>query len=171
MKRVVALGIIAAMAVLVLILYLAGSIPNTRPYIIRSGKTVAASVMRDPPSAQFRHLKTGVLTVGKLKGSPALCGEINGKNLNNAYVGFVRFVAGMDEGDAILDPQTTSTDSEQEAAARKCEGDSIARGVDPGIVSAEAQLLDCQEAKRLTQERLERVKFEEAWKAACSNAR
>ncbi len=46
-------------------------------------KKAAASLLKDPGSAQFREVQQG----GRL-----VCGEINGKNTYGAYSGFTRFV-------------------------------------------------------------------------------
>lgn len=60
-----------------------------------SAKDAAASLLRDPASAQFRNVRTTPDGV--------VCGEINGRNGFGAYAGFTRFVVPKG-GDAVLEP-------------------------------------------------------------------
>lgn len=61
-----------------------------------AGKKLAAAVLIDPSSAQFRNVHQRHRSV---------CGEVNGKNRMGAYVGFKRFVAQLDQKTALIDPE------------------------------------------------------------------
>ena len=56
-------------------------------------KEAIASKLKDPGSAQFRNVKLK-LYIDK----PVVCGEVNAKNSYGGYVGFKRFIAGIDFG-------------------------------------------------------------------------
>lgn len=63
------------------------------PSLEQKGREQAASLLRDPSSAQFRNVQVKNIFV---------CGEINGKNGFGAYNGFTKFYATEDS--ATIDP-------------------------------------------------------------------
>lgn len=64
---------------------------------IAEAQRLAADLLRDPSSAQFRHLRYRVAETG----ARVVCGEINGKNAYGGYPGFQRFL--YDSGNVKLD--------------------------------------------------------------------
>jgi hypothetical protein len=65
------------------------------------GKQLAAAVLIDPTSAQFRDVHHYRHVV---------CGQVNGKNRMGAYVGFSRFIADIEKRNALIDPQYEPVD-------------------------------------------------------------
>lgn len=80
-------------------------IPNTAQHEIATAKRMVADQLRDPESAKFRNVYRYVVD-DEGKKSSGVCGEVNGKNLRGAYVGFTRFMVGKDTGRVWTDPET-----------------------------------------------------------------
>lgn len=90
-------------ALLVLLVSLPFAIPAAQDWMAKNkAKASAASELLDPSSAQFRSVHVVRTIIGR-----DVCGEINGKNVYGAYVGFKRFAA-SDKTDAIIEPEPTS---------------------------------------------------------------
>ncbi len=82
-------------------------IPGTPQYedaqILKRGEAAISHDLLDPAAAQFREVRV----VRRKKGETAVlqavnprvfvCGEVNGKNGFGAYVGFTRFIVGVDK--------------------------------------------------------------------------
>lgn len=144
-------------------------IPGTEANRIAKGEKVAADQLLDPSSAQFRKtvLRPGPKATDEKAEGPRwiVCGEINGKNRNGAYVGFTRFLADPDGTEAYLEPNTTTTQEEADRAALRCQ-----RGAKGPIYSEtdrEIRLMQCEEASRLGGERLAVHEFNMTWEAMC----
>lgn len=145
-------------------------IPGTEANRIAKGEQVAASLLIDPSSAQFR--KTVLRPGPKAKDEKAegprwlVCGEINGKNRSGAYVGFGRFVADPDsEQDAYLEPTTLTTREDADRAEAECH-----RGAKGPIYSEadrDLRLLRCQEAREKLEEVMQANQFNTAWDELC----
>lgn len=60
---------------------------------LEKAKEAIASKLKDPGSAQFRNVKLKIYI-----DKPVVCGEVNAKNSYGGYVGFKRFIAGVDSG-------------------------------------------------------------------------
>lgn len=71
-------------------------IPGTAANQEKRGKELAAQLLIDPSSAQYRNV---------VAREDAVCGEINGKNRMGAYVGFSRFYVDAKKWSAVIDPQ------------------------------------------------------------------
>ena len=144
-------------------------IPGTEANRIAKGEKVAADQLLDPSSAQFRKtvLRPGPKAANEKAEGPRwiVCGEINGKNRNGAYVGFTRFLADPDGTEAYLEPNTTTTQEEADRASQRCQ-----RGAKGPIYSEtdrEIRLMQCEEASRLSRERLDIHEFNMTWEAMC----
>lgn len=144
-------------------------IPGTEANRIAKGEKVAADQLLDPSSAQFRKtvLRPGPKAADEKAEGPRwiVCGEINGKNRNGAYVGFTRFLADPDGTEAYLEPNTTTTQEEADRASQRCQ-----RGAKGPIYSEtdrEIRLMQCEEASRLSGERLAVHEFNMTWAAMC----
>lgn len=146
-------------------------IPGTEAHRIAKGQEVAAAVLLDPSSAQFRKsvLKSGPKAKDEKAEGPrwVVCGEINGKNRNGAYVGFSRFIADPEpEGmGAYLEPKTDTTDEDLDRAGKRCEQGAAG----PFYSEAERELraMQCDEAARLARELAEVASFNAAWSGLC----
>ena len=99
-------------------------IPGTKLHQLHLGKKAASEALYDPSSAQFRNV-----SINKVIGRDdeeqklmewAVCGEINGKNLNGAYAGFKKFVANPKDGDVLIDSSIRITAKELEEAVETC---------------------------------------------------
>ncbi len=144
-------------------------IPGTDANRIAKGEQVAAALLIDPSSAQFR--KTFLRPGPKAKDEKAegprwvVCGEINGKNRNGAYVGFSRFMADPDSDDAMLEPVTDTTEEDAQRAMDQC-----TRGA-KGPIYSEAdrdfRLMQCQRARDLVNERASVAEFNGTYDAVC----
>lgn len=66
---------------------------GTEDQAMAKAQQAVASSLKDPDSAKFRNV--AVKSFGILK---VVCGEVNGKNSYGGYVGFKRFVAGVNSG-------------------------------------------------------------------------
>lgn len=161
----------AAILTTVALLVIAGCdrIPGTEANRIAKGEQVAAALLIDPSSAQFR--KTFLRPGPKAKDEKAegprwvVCGEINGKNRNGAYVGFSRFLANPESDDALLEPTTSTTEEEVQRAIDQC-----ARGANGPIYSEadrDIRLMQCQRARELVTERASAVEFNATYDAVC----
>lgn len=71
--------------------FLAGG--GTNDQAIAKAQQAVAGSLKDPDSAKFRNV--AVKDFGSLK---VVCGEVNGKNSYGGYVGFKRFVSGINSG-------------------------------------------------------------------------
>lgn len=144
-------------------------IPGTEANRIAKGEQVAAALLIDPSSAQFRKtfLRPGPKTKDERAEGPRwiVCGEINGKNRNGAYVGFSRFVADPDSDDAMLEPVTDTTEEDAQRAMDQC-----TRGA-KGPIYSEAdrdfRLMQCQRARDLVNERVSVAEFNGTYDAVC----
>ena len=144
-------------------------IPGTEANRIAKGEKVAADQLLDPSSAQFRKtvLHPGPKAADEKAEGPRwiVCGEINGKNRNGAYVGFTRFLADPDGTEAYLEPNTATTQEEADRAGQRCQ-----RGAKGPIYSEtdrEIRMMQCEEASRLYGERAAADEFNMTWEAMC----
>ena len=144
-------------------------IPGTDAHRIAKGEQGAAALLIDPSSAQFRKtfLKPGPKAEdAKSDGARwIVCGEINGKNRNGAYVGFSRFMADPESEDAYLEPTTLTTRAEADRAGEACQ-----RGAKGPIYSeADRQLriMQCEEAAEKVGELIEAQRFADIWLQLC----
>ncbi len=140
--------------------------PGTASNEVRAGKQAVADSLRDPNSAQFRNVKrypqkpTQDSTM-----KVAVCGEVNGKNLNGAYVGFTRFIADPHSSSSLLDPQITATQEEADHAAAACR-QAADRARRTGF--AELAKFQCEQSLNLSRERLEQAEFEVIFSQRCT---
>lgn len=74
-------------------------LPGTDANLIEQAKKKVAAELRDPASAQFREVHTAPQ---KGRSTPAVCGEVNGRNAYGGYAGFQKFYVLGDE--VRLDP-------------------------------------------------------------------
>lgn len=144
-------------------------IPGTEANRIAKGEQVAAALLIDPSSAQFRKtfLRPGPKTKDEKAEGPrwVVCGEINGKNRNGAYVGFSRFLADPESDNALLEPMENTTEEEVQRAMHQC-----TRGANGPIFSEadrDTRLMQCQRAKELVTERASVVEFNATYDAVC----
>lgn len=144
-------------------------IPGTEANRIAKGEQVAAALLIDPSSAQFR--KTFLRPGPKAKDEKAegprwiVCGEINGKNRNGAYVGFSRFLADPESHNALLEPMTNTTEEDAQRAMDQC-----TRGAKGPIYSEadrDLRLMQCQRARDLVNERASVAEFNSTYDAVC----
>lgn len=147
-------------------------IPGTEANRIAKGEQVAAALLIDPSSAQFRKtfLRPGPKAKDEKVEGPrwVVCGEINGKNRNGAYVGFSRFMADPDSDDAYLEPTTSTSEDDVERAMDQCK-----RGAREPIyseVDRDIRLMQCQQAREMVAERIAVAEFEGAYEVACQGA-
>ena len=61
-------------------------------------KSVVTRDFNDPASAQFRNIRAADVTLESGKRERRVCGEVNGKNLYGAYVGFSLFGGTLENG-------------------------------------------------------------------------
>ena len=147
-------------------------IPGTEAHTIAKGEAVAASVLIDPSSAQFRNTR---LVKAPPKPDDAtewparvVCGEINGKNRQGAYVGFSRFLADPDQQDSgYLEPMLNSTEEEREREQRACTRG--ARGPIYSETDREIRLMQCERARELALEHLAYLEFDATYATLCRN--
>ena len=66
---------------------------GTEAQAMEKAKESIAKSLKDPGSAQFRDVSIKTFGANKI-----VCGEVNGKNSYGGYVGFKRFVAGVNVG-------------------------------------------------------------------------
>lgn len=140
-------------------------LPGTDQAAVRDGKKAIADSMRDPSSVQFRDVKAVDQEVNadstmKL----AVCGEVNGKNLNGAYVGFTRFIADPESGSTMLDPQLLVTDQEMQSASDECEREAR-RARQTGY--PEIAIMACERSRDLAGERVQQAEFDMIYAARC----
>ncbi len=144
-------------------------IPGTEANRIAKGEQVAAALLIDPSSAQFRKtfLRPGPKAEDEQAKGPrwVVCGEINGKNRNGAYVGFSRFIADPDSDDAYLEPSTTTTEEDVERAMDQCKRG--AKGPIYSEVDRDIRLMQCQQAGDLVRERLAVAEFDGTYANLC----
>ncbi|MDO1557991.1 hypothetical protein Q0812_00940 [Brevundimonas sp. 2R-24] len=94
-----------------------------------------------------------------------MCGEINGKNRNGAYVGFTRFLADPDGTEALLEPLVLSSEEERDRAAERCrrhEGERFYSEVQRDLA-----VMDCERARDLAEEYVQLAEFDLTYAALC----
>ena len=64
---------------------------NPKLDLIVEAQVIVASGLKDPMSPQWRSLR-----LVRTPDGPVVCGQVNGKNSYGGYVGFKRFVGGVD---------------------------------------------------------------------------
>jgi len=70
---------------------------------IAKAKQAVRELMNDPDAAQFRRERVVSDTIGDWK-SEVVCGQVNGKNLFNAYIGFREFNYDPENGSVNISP-------------------------------------------------------------------
>lgn len=90
----------AALALALALPALAGAKDSAR---IVEAKAAVTALLKDPASAQFRHVFEGV--------AGFVCGEVNAKNAFGGYVGFRIFVVDDKNEAHILDPNAANEDN------------------------------------------------------------
>lgn len=108
-------------------------------------KELAAALLIDPGSAQFRNVRIR---------EDEVCGEINGKNRLGAFVGFKRFVVDTALGDAQIDQEFSYSDLLQAESA--CSGSYT--------------MSSCERASALRLQQTAQDEFLKAWTRTCGGA-
>jgi len=166
---------LAAVLVAVLVIgafggvFLLGLVPNTDRHTLRLGKHLAADLLIDPSSAQYRRTEISEGIDPKHPDPPVICGEINGKNRNGAYVGFTKFMAQPSTGAVTLRPQTRWTKEDADRQLRRCK--SAAKG--PFYFEEQRDLarMECQQGSDMAKELSNVAQFDLIWTITCGSSK
>lgn len=132
-------------------------IPGTDQHSISKAEKLAADSILDPSSAQFRNVQVGL--------ADHVCGEINGKNRQGGYAGFLRFIVNTTSGSVSIEPFVPWSDAAMGNAARRCaraEAISTRSSSDQDMVE-----MSCADAKVIGEELDKGAKFDDEWARFC----
>ncbi len=140
-------------------------VPGTDEHRIAQGEKIASQQLIDPTSALFRNSASFELNSDEGETDNSVCGEINGKNRNGAYVGYSRYIAVIGMEKAVLEPQLFTSDAEHDRLGKQCTRD--AKGPFYFESQRDLALMTCERAKEAAQERLNLLRFELEWSSLC----
>ncbi len=140
-------------------------IPGTDEHFVAEAEDLAAESLIDPTSAMFRKSKSFKYEHESGSSKRAVCGEINGKNRNGAYVGYTRFIASPEFGAVSLQPTLMYSEADRERHKRECTSSANERK--RFSAQYEIAMMKCEQAKESAEEKLIAVQFEGDWASIC----